>query len=189
MTAQAERIHAAIAARIIADHAGWITADRIRFGGVETYRHDAPPEIIVVPGVEEQWGAPDQIGAQTYLAPSDELRVSRVLYTVTSTWQVRCWGATRHQTEQLRQAWLLAALAETGDVVTPQSGAWVTEDESAGDVTHGAQYTLTATVALSVTDDPAELSTVPPGMATWLSGDGFRHTGSLGGDPGCGVDT
>lgn len=181
-----ERIHDAIAARVVADHAGWITSSNIRYGGGETHRHRSPPEILVVPGSEETWLAPEQIGAQTYLAASDELRVSRVIYSLASTWQVRFWGADRRQTEQLRQAWLLAVLAEAGDVVAPQSGAWTTEHDDAGDVTLGAQYTLTVTVTVSVTDDPADLSTVPPGAATWLSGDGFLHRGSLGGDTGCG---
>lgn len=177
---QQETIFAAIAAEILAENPTLLTADAIRFGGAETHRHHAPPEIVVTPSPDESWEAPEQIGGQTYLGASDQLTVSRCIYTVRAEWEVRLWGRTRDEAEALRQAFLLACLEEVGDVLRPLRGTWVTDNDDAGDVVDGAQYTLTCTLALSITDDPPEEAVSPPGMATTLDPTvPFVHTGGL----------
>lgn len=194
---QHEAIFDALKAEISTENAGLLPADSIRFGGKETHRQNAPPEILVIPSPEEEWEAPEQIGGQTYLAGSDELRVSRCIYTLRGSWEVRFWGRTRDEVEQLRKAFVLAALSANGvgDVLRPLRGNWTTDDADAGDIVDGAQYNLTVSLALSVTDDPPEIAVTPPSTAVVVGStenpDGYRHTGSLvigdaPGEVGCG---
>lgn len=178
---QHETIFNAIKAEVLAENPTLLSADAFRLGGKEILRHHAPPEILVIPSPEETWEAPEQIGGQTYLDPSDSdsLRVSRCIYTVRAQWEIRFWATDRDGVEALRQAFLLACLEETGDVLRPTRGAWVTDADDGGDVVDGAQYVLTAELALSVTDEPPAVALTPPGHATTLSGDGFMHTGGF----------
>lgn len=177
---QQETIFAAIAAEILAENPTLLTADAIRFGGAETHRHHAPPEIVVVPSLDDSWEAPEQIGGQTYLDASDQLTVSRCIYTVKTQWEIRFWGRTRDEMEALRQAFLLACLEELGDALRPVHGTGPTDHDNAGDVVAGSLYVLTCTLALSITDAPPEEAVSPPGMATTLDPTvPFVHTGGL----------
>ncbi len=182
---QHELIFDALKAEILSENAGLLLADSIRFGGKETHRQNAPPEILVIPSQEEEWEAPEQIGGQTYLAESDELRVSRCVYTLRGSWEIRFWGRTRDEVEQIRKAFVLAALSANGvgDVLRPLRGTWTTDGEDAGDIVDGAQYNLIVSLALSVTDDPPEIAVTPPSTAVVVGSaenpDGFRHTGSI----------
>ncbi len=185
---QHETIFEAIKAEVLAENPSLLSADAFRFGGVETHRHHAPPEILVSPSPDEEWTAPEQIGGQTYVEPSSTLQVSRCIYTVNAQWDIRFWGRTRAEAEALRKAFILACLEEVGDVLRPTRGAWVTDNDASGDVVAGAQYTLTATLALSITDDPPEAALTPPSQAAVLSGDGFVHSGGFAesSEVGCG---